>query len=68
MNYLYTLKGLNDDQKSTCEEVLKNGKLLYHKNLKSDEGDQVEGFRVMYLNEIYDMTKSNGEWTYFLHN
>lgn len=50
-----------------AEMILNKGKLLIKKNMKSAEGIEVECYRVKYLGEIYDMTKNNGKWIYFIH-
>ena len=50
-----------------AEMILNEGKLLIKKNMKSAEGIEVECYRVKYLGEIYDMTKNNGKWIYFIH-
>ena len=58
---------VNNEQKCVMQLSAEYYNFVIKKNMKSAEGIEVECYRVKYLGEIYDMTKNNGKWIYFIH-
>lgn len=57
---------MTDNEKRIMDDILRYGTITWYDEFDCD-GKHIRQYTIIENGEKYDMTKINGEWSYFFH-